>query len=252
MQPVAPDVQQSPGGARGRVAADDDRRGVAQELPPEALPEPARDRLLEQTRELPGGQVEEGGHHRQARGDRQRAATDRVVDGAGGPAPLGSPGGPDGRAAQEERVDGHRRGSQQAGRWQLPAPDDLEVLVIGRSGRRGRSRSGTRTIRRPAARRRRRRAARRGRRRRAAPARAPGAAGHRGRRGPPAPGPTLLRQGGIGRPGRSGHARVTTRRPADGAASGRSPRPATGRRRPAPRRRSAGSSSIARRGDRGT
>ena len=45
MEPVAPDVQQATGGARGRVAADDDRRGVAQELRPEALAEPARDRF---------------------------------------------------------------------------------------------------------------------------------------------------------------------------------------------------------------
>ena len=182
----------------------------------------------------------------------QRAAAHRVVDGAGGPSPLGSPGGPDGRTAQEERVDGHRRGSQQAGRWQLPAPDDLEVLVLGgRVVEVGADQERERFA---------------GQRRGVEGAEQPVEVGGRER----CPLGCLERPGveddadarhalrrcfakaGVGRPGRSGHARVTTRRPADGAASGRSPRPATGRRRPAPRRRSAGSSSTARRGGRGT
>ena len=76
-----------------------------------------------------GGQVEQRGHDRQARGDRERAAPDGVIDRAGRTATLGPPGRTDRRAAQQERVDGHRPGAQQAGRRQLAAPDDLEVLV---------------------------------------------------------------------------------------------------------------------------
>ena len=129
MEPLAPDAQEATRGASRRIAADDDRRGVAQELRPQALPEPAGDRSLEGVRQLPGGQVEQRGHDRQARGDRERAAADGVIDRARRTATLGPPGRTDGRAAQQERVDGHRPGPQQAGRWQLAAPDDLEVLV---------------------------------------------------------------------------------------------------------------------------
>ena len=204
---------------------------------------PATD-LWKAAGQLPGGQVEQRGHDRQARGDRQRAAADGVIDRARRAATLGPPGRTDGRAAQQERVDGHRPGPQQAGRWQLAAPDDLEVLVARRSGRRGPIRSGTRRIRRPAAPHRRRRAARRGRQRRAAPARVPGAAGHRARpgdRGPPARRPR--QDGSRARP-------VTAASTC--ASAGRSPRPAAGRRRPAPRPRSAGSSWTAPRVGRGT
>jgi len=50
-----------------------------------------------------------------------------VVDRASGATTLGAPGRPHRRATQDERIDGHRRRAQQAGRWQLAPTDDIEV-----------------------------------------------------------------------------------------------------------------------------
>ena len=137
--PVLVQVQQPPGGPRGGVAAHDHGSGLAELLRSQALTEPTGRRALELVRHLPGRQVEQAHHDRQARGDRQRAAPDGVVDGTGRPAALGPPGCAQAGATQQEGIDGHRRRTKQARRWQQAPTDDLEMSVAARSGRPGRS-----------------------------------------------------------------------------------------------------------------
>ncbi len=127
VEPVAPETQEPARCLGRRRAADDDGSRLTQQLGPQALPEPIHDRASERLRHLPRRKVEEGDHDRDARRDRQRAAPDRVVHRSGGTAPLGTPGRPDGCAAEHERIHGHRAGTQQAGRWQLAPADDLEM-----------------------------------------------------------------------------------------------------------------------------
>ena len=128
-QPVAPHVEQSPGGPRRRLAPDDDGRRVAQDLGTEPLPEPAGHGPPERVRELPRREIEQRDDDGQPGRDRQRAATHRVIDGAGRAATVRVPGGADRRATQDERVHGHRRGPEQARRWELAPADDLEVPI---------------------------------------------------------------------------------------------------------------------------
>ena len=133
MQPVAPDAQDPPGGAGRRLAADHDRGRLAQELGTQALSEAVDDGPPEGLRQLPWREVEEGDHDRDPRGDRQRAASDSVVDGARRATAFGPPRRPDGRAAQHERVHGHRTGAEEPGRRQLSSAHDVQVVVaIGR------------------------------------------------------------------------------------------------------------------------
>ena len=236
--------------ARGRrLAADDDRGRLAQELGPQALAEPA-------------GQRRAGTRPGSSHGARsssvtttgrpeaigQRAAADRVIDGARPRRRARPARRPDRRAAQHERVDGHRARAEQPGRRQLAPADDLEVAEPRRSGRRGPTRAGTRTTR-----------------RRAASASKAAEQTVRGR-SPPAG----ARSGAW-----SGRASRTTRTPAGRAGVGAAAQPAAGpvtrvtpsaaarqaaeellgrgagRRRRAPRRRSAGSSWTGRRAGRG-
>ena len=108
VEPVVADAQDPPRGLGRRVAPDDDGRRVTQQLRAEALPEPARDRALETFRQFPRCEVEERDHDGQPRGDREWPAADRVVDRAGRAAAFRAPRRSDGRAAQQERVEGQR------------------------------------------------------------------------------------------------------------------------------------------------
>ena len=131
-QAITADPQQSPHRPGRRLAADDDRGCLAQELPAQALAEPARDRALKRLRELPGSQVEQCDHDGQSGRDRQRSAPHGVVDGACGAGALRTPGRSETRAAQYERIHGQRSRPQQAGRRQLAPTDHGEVAEAHR------------------------------------------------------------------------------------------------------------------------
>ena len=80
MEPVAPDPEQPPRGARDRVRADDHRGGVAQQPAAEPLAEPRGRAPLVRAGQLPRGEIEERDDERQPGRERDRAAG-RVVDG---------------------------------------------------------------------------------------------------------------------------------------------------------------------------
>ena len=177
-------MEQPPGGPRRRLAADDDRAASRRSWRPQPLAEPAGHRPPERVGQLPRREVEQRDDDRQARRDRQRAAPDRVIDGAGRAAAVRPPGGAERRAAQQERVDGHRAGPQQPRRRQLAPADDLEVrdtASVGSSrsdAEQERERLAGERVRVEGA-----EQTRRGRPPPAAPGPAPGAAGRRGRPG---------------------------------------------------------------------
>ena len=118
-------MQQAPGRAGDRLAADDHRGRIAQEPAPQALAEPGGGIALVRPGQLPWREVEQGDDERQTGRERHDAA-DGVVDRTSGARGIGPPGRPEARAAQDERVDGHRRRAQQVGRRQESPPDDLE------------------------------------------------------------------------------------------------------------------------------
>ena len=84
-------------------------------------------RPLERARELPRREVEERDHDGQPGRDRQRPATDRVIDGAGRAARSARQAAPTAAPRRRNGSTVMRRGPQQAGRWQLAPADDLEV-----------------------------------------------------------------------------------------------------------------------------
>ena len=129
---VASEVKHAASGTgRGR-RPDDHGRGVAQDPPPQPLSEPAGRRPLVGLGQLPRREVEERDDERQTGSDRERPATDGVIDGPTRASAFSSPGRTDGRTAEHERIDGHRSGTQQPGRRELPATDHLEVRERGR------------------------------------------------------------------------------------------------------------------------
>ena len=127
MDPLPSQVQQPTGGLRDRLGADEDRRGVAQQPGTQPLAEARRGPALEGLGELPGREIQERHHRRQARRDRHGVAR-RVIHGARRPAPFRPPRRPDRGTAQDERVDRQRRLAEQPGRRQQAPADDLEVF----------------------------------------------------------------------------------------------------------------------------
>jgi hypothetical protein len=91
---LSPDVEEAASGLPDGPRPDHHCRRLPQELSPEPVPEPGGERSLEGARHLPRSQVEQRRDDGQARGDRERAATDDVVHGAGGARAVGSPGDP--------------------------------------------------------------------------------------------------------------------------------------------------------------
>ena len=237
-------AEERPGRPGGRLAADDHGRGVAQDPAAQSLAERGGRAALVDAGQLPRREVEQGHHERQARTDRH-APDGRVVDRAGRHRPLRPPG----RRRSRRRGAGTDRPSARptAAAWlggsrRRPATSRPANASVG-SGRSEAGR-GTRTTRLRPARRRTPRAARPGRRAVAAPGPGPGAAGGRG---PPA----ARADPGDVAGGRAGS--VTRRGGLAAADPGPGARPSgAGRPRPAPRRRSAGSSSTGRPGGRGT
>ncbi len=134
--PAAPQVQQPPRIARHFLRGDDHCCSLADQAGSQPLPEPGRRSALEDLGKLPRREIEQrddGRHVRQHR-DGHRAAR-RVIDRSPGAAPLGPPGGADGRAPDEEWIERQRRRTQQARRRQQPAPPHVEPTEpLGRVG----------------------------------------------------------------------------------------------------------------------